>query len=54
MSNIHNLNMNITISDKVPAEKRNMLKFFGSKVVEIEDDLWPRPGAKEGGKYYYH
>ena len=40
--------MTITISTKVPEEKRTMLRFFGADLIEIEDDLWPRPGAKEG------
>lgn len=40
--------MTITISNKVPEEKRSMLRFFGAEVIEIEDELWPQPGAKEG------
>jgi cysteine synthase len=33
------LKLTVTISTKVPEEKRNMLKFFGAEVIEIEDDL---------------
>lgn len=39
MANKEKLNLTITISNKVPEEKRSMLKFFGAKVIEIEDDL---------------
>lgn len=69
MGNQQNLKSNITISNKVPEEKRSkfilfliisiilkkywnnincklkkkaIMKFFGARVIEVSDDLWPR------------
>lgn len=36
------------LSEKIPVEKRTMLRFFGSDVVELDDTLCPAPGAPEG------
>ena len=36
------------ISVAVPLEKRTILRFFGSKVIELDDTLCPAPGAPEG------
>ncbi|HEY2513118.1 MAG TPA: pyridoxal-phosphate dependent enzyme [Polyangiaceae bacterium] len=37
-----------TVSNKVPAEKRNSLRLFGTDLLEMDDDLCPAPGAPEG------
>jgi cysteine synthase/rhodanese-related sulfurtransferase len=36
------------LSKAIPLEKRNVLRFFGSNVIELSDDLCPAPGAPEG------
>ncbi|NRA98026.1 MAG: pyridoxal-phosphate dependent enzyme [Planctomycetes bacterium] len=36
------------LSNKIPLEKRTVLRFFGADVVELEDNLCPAPGAPEG------
>ena len=36
------------LSDKIPQEKRAALRFFGSDVIELNDELCPAPGAPEG------
>ncbi len=36
------------ISAAIPLEKRTVLRFFGSDVVELDDTLCPAPGAPEG------
>ena len=33
---------------KIPLEKRTVLRFFGTEVVELDDSLCPAPGAPEG------
>jgi cysteine synthase/rhodanese-related sulfurtransferase len=37
-----------TVSNKVPLEKRDSLRMFGTNLIELEDDLCPAPGAPEG------
>jgi cysteine synthase/rhodanese-related sulfurtransferase len=37
-----------TVSNKVPQEKRDSLRLFGTQLFELEDDLCPAPGAPEG------
>jgi cysteine synthase/rhodanese-related sulfurtransferase len=37
-----------TVSNKVPIEKRNSLRMFGTNLIELEDELCPAPGAPEG------
>ena len=39
MANAHGYYLTTPLSNKVPAEKRAMLKVFGSNVVELDDDL---------------
>ena len=39
VSNARKIPLTVPISLKVPAEKRNSLKFFGATVIELEDDL---------------
>jgi cysteine synthase/rhodanese-related sulfurtransferase len=36
------------LSSAIPQEKRTVLRFFGSDVVELDDTLCPAPGAPEG------
>lgn len=36
------------LSSAIPLEKRTILRFFGSDVVELSDSLCPAPGAPEG------
>ena len=37
-----------TLSSAIPLEKRSVLRFFGTDVVELDDTLCPAPGAPEG------
>lgn len=37
-----------TLSNAIPLEKRTVLRFFGTDVVELDDSLCPAPGAPEG------
>lgn len=36
------------LSKGIPLEKRSILRFFGTNVVELDDTLCPAPGAPEG------
>ncbi|MGA3008376.1 MAG: pyridoxal-phosphate dependent enzyme [Opitutaceae bacterium] len=36
------------LSAAIPLEKRTILRFLGTKVVELDDSLCPAPGAPEG------
>jgi cysteine synthase/rhodanese-related sulfurtransferase len=36
------------LSNKIPLEKRAVLRFFGADVIELNDELCPAPGAPEG------
>ena len=36
------------LSAGIPLEKRSILRFFGSDVIELDDSLCPAPGAPEG------
>jgi len=36
------------LSTRFPQEKRAVLRFFGSDVIELNDELCPAPGAPEG------
>jgi cysteine synthase/rhodanese-related sulfurtransferase len=36
------------LSKGIPLEKRTVLRFFGTDVVELDDSLCPAPGAPEG------
>lgn len=36
------------LSDQIPLEKRTVLRFLGTEVVELDDSLCPMPGAPEG------
>ncbi len=36
------------LSKAIPLEKRTVLRFFGTEVIELDDSLCPAPGAPEG------
>ncbi len=36
------------LSKGIPLEKRSVLRFFGTNVIELDDSLCPAPGAPEG------
>jgi len=36
------------LSEAIPLEKRTVLRFFGTDVLELDDSLCPAPGAPEG------
>ena len=36
------------MSKEIPAEKRAVLRFFGTDLYELEDTLCPMPGQPEG------
>ena len=48
MANARGYSLSTPLSKAIPAEKRTMLRFFGSDVEELEDTLCPAPGAPEG------
>ena len=48
ISNAKKLKFTATLSLAIPAEKRAALRAFGAKLVELNDDLCPLPGAPEG------
>jgi len=48
MANAKGYAFTATLSTQIPAEKRAALRLFGAKVIELEDDLCPAPGAPEG------
>ena len=48
VANANGYRLTTPLSDAIPEEKRNLLRFFGADVEELEDDLCPAPGAPEG------
>ncbi len=48
VANDRGYSLTTPVSARIPQEKRTMLRFFGSNVVELEDELCPAPGAPEG------
>ena len=48
IANAKKLNLTACLSLAIPAEKRWALRAFGAKLVELNDDLCPLPGAPEG------
>ena len=48
MSNAQGYELRLSLSKKIPLEKRAILRFFGADVLELDDDLCPMPGAPEG------
>jgi len=48
VSNSSGYSLTTPISSAIPEEKRNLLRFFGAQVEELDDDLCPAPGAPDG------
>jgi cysteine synthase/rhodanese-related sulfurtransferase len=48
IGNVKGYQLQTPLSAAIPLEKRTVLRFFGSHVVELDDTLCPAPGAPEG------
>ena len=48
MANLKGYTLRTPLSNKIPLEKRAVLRFFGADVMELNDELCPAPGAPEG------
>ncbi|MDP6931459.1 MAG: pyridoxal-phosphate dependent enzyme [Myxococcota bacterium] len=48
VANAKGYSLSTPLSKQIPAEKRVMLRFFGSNVEELDDTLCPAPWAPEG------
>lgn len=48
MANAKGYSLRTPLSNKIPLEKRAVLRFFGADVMELDDELCPAPGAPEG------
>jgi len=48
MANAKGYRLTTPLSEAIPLEKRTVLRFFGSDVIELDDTLCPAPGAPEG------
>ncbi|MFT7621150.1 MAG: cysteine synthase, partial [Myxococcota bacterium] len=48
VGNAKGYSLTTPLSNKIPLEKRTILRFFGTNVIELEDNLCPAPGAPEG------
>jgi cysteine synthase/rhodanese-related sulfurtransferase len=48
IANAKGYKLTATLSLAIPLEKRSSLRAFGAKLVELDDDLCPMPGAPEG------
>jgi cysteine synthase/rhodanese-related sulfurtransferase len=48
IANAKGYGLQTPLSAAIPLEKRTVLRFFGSNVVELDDTLCPAPGAPEG------
>ncbi|MFQ5592141.1 MAG: pyridoxal-phosphate dependent enzyme [Phycisphaerae bacterium] len=48
IANAKGYRLRTPLSAAIPLEKRTVLRFFGSAVVELDDTLCPAPGAPEG------
>jgi len=48
IGNVKNYPLQTPLSNGIPLEKRTVLRFFGTDVVELDDTLCPAPGAPEG------
>ena len=48
MANAKGYSLTTPLSNAIPQEKRTVLRFFGSDVIELQDSLCPAPGAPEG------
>ena len=48
IGNLRGYCLTTPLSNAIPLEKRTVLRFFGTQVVELDDSLCPMPGAPEG------
>jgi cysteine synthase len=48
MANAKRYQLTTPLSEAISLEKRTVLRFFGSDVIELDDTLCPAPGAPEG------
>jgi cysteine synthase/rhodanese-related sulfurtransferase len=48
IGNVKGYPLQTPLSSAIPLEKRTVLRFFGSRVIELDDSLCPAPGAPEG------
>lgn len=48
IANAKGYSLQTPLSAAIPLEKRTVLRFFGSNVIELDDTLCPAPGAPEG------
>ncbi len=48
IANAKGYTLQTPLSAAIPLEKRTVLRFFGSNVIELDDTLCPAPGAPEG------
>lgn len=48
LANANGYSLTTPLSKAIPEEKRNLLRFFGADVEELDDDLCPAPGAPDG------
>jgi len=48
IANARGYTLQTPLSAAIPLEKRTVLRFFGSHVIELDDTLCPAPGAPEG------
>lgn len=48
VANAKGYSLRTPMSSAIPREKRTILRFFGSEVIELHDTLCPAPGAPEG------
>jgi cysteine synthase/rhodanese-related sulfurtransferase len=48
IGNAKGYSLETPLSSEIPLEKRTVLRFFGTTVVELDDTLCPAPGAPEG------
>ena len=48
IANIKGYSVKNTVSSEIPVEKKDILRFLGSDVIEISDSLCPDPTAKGG------
>lgn len=48
ISNVMGYPLQTPLSAAIPLEKRTILRFLGSDVIELDDTLCPAPGAPEG------
>lgn len=48
IANAKGYSLRTPLSAAIPLEKRTVLRFFGTNVIELDDTLCPAPGAPEG------